>query len=66
MKKEVIGSKKCICPCCMEYHEVKIVEILDHVTFKDVPVDYTAIYSYCDRAEEFYANDDQIIKNDIS
>lgn len=66
MKKEVIGSKKCMCPCCMEEHDVKIVEVLDHVTFKDVLVDYNAIYNYCDRAEEFYANDDQISKNDIS
>jgi len=62
----VIKSEKRICPCCMEKHDVNTVVIDDHTTFKNVDVDYTAQYYYCDKADELYTDENQISANDIS
>ena len=55
-----------LCPCCMETHKVQVISILEHNVFKNVPVDYSAEYFYCDRADETYADEEQISSNDIS
>ena len=55
-----------ICPCCMEEHEVQTVIVMDSNIFKGVPVEYKAEYYYCDQADEYYADEQQISKNDIA
>ncbi|MBQ4523861.1 MAG: DUF4065 domain-containing protein [Lachnospiraceae bacterium] len=50
----------------MEDHEVKTVRVMEHATFKKVHVDYEATYFYCDAAEEFYMDEAQMRKNDVS
>ena len=40
------------CPCCMEEHEVRIINVVQHNEFKGVSVGYEAEYHYCDRADE--------------
>ena len=55
-----------LCPCCMEEHTVQVIRVSEHNVFKNVPVDYSAEYFYCDRANETYENEQQISSNDIS
>ena len=65
MEMKVIKSEKGLCTCCMEEHEVKTVLIKERTIFKNVNVNYDAIYLYCDLADELYANEDQLQENDI-
>ncbi len=50
----------------MEEHEVKTVRVREHTTFKSRNVEYDAIYTYCDMADELYMDEYQMRKNDIS
>ena len=54
------------CPCCMEEHEGKIINIHEKNVFKGVPVEYYAKYHYCSQADETYADEQQISSNDIA
>ena len=47
----------------MEEHEVKTVKVTDKITFKNTDVEFDATYFYCDLAEEFYADEDQMREN---
>jgi putative zinc finger/helix-turn-helix YgiT family protein len=49
----------------MEEHEVKTVLVREQATFKNVKVNYTASYLYCDEAEEFYMDEQQMQENDV-
>lgn len=64
MDMRVIKSEKCLCPCCMEEHEVKTVIAKETVTFKNVKVCYDGEYMYCDLAEELYVDEQQMSEND--
>ena len=55
-----------ICPCCMEEHESRINRVKETNLFKDVMVEYEAEYHYCEKSDETYADESQLIKNDIS
>ncbi len=65
MNMKIIKSEKHLCTCCMEEHKVKTVLVNEQATFKDVKVVYDACYLYCDVAEEFYMNEQQVQENDI-
>lgn len=65
MNMKIIGKKICLCPCCMEEHEVKTVVMQEQSTFKNVKVEYEAVYQYCDKAEELFMDEDQIKSNDM-
>lgn len=65
MNMEIIRSEKRICTCCMEEHDVKTVMVHEQTEFKNVMVDYDATYFYCDIAEEFYMDEQQMQENDI-
>lgn len=65
MNMKVIKSEKRLCPCCMEEHEVKNVLIMDCTVFKNCKVEYEASYLYCDMAEEFYMDEQQMQDNDL-
>lgn len=65
MHMKIIKSEKRLCTCCMEEHEVKTVLVEEQMTFKNVKVAYKATYFYCDAAEEFYMDEEQIQENDI-
>ncbi len=62
---KVINTEKRLCTCCMEEHEVKTVLVREHTTFKNIEVSYDATYFYCDVAEEFYADEQQMKENDV-
>lgn len=66
MNMEVVHSEKCLCTCCMEEHEVKTVHVKEKTYFKNVPVDYEAVYYYCDIAEELYMDEKQMGMNDTA
>lgn len=65
MDMKILKSEKRLCTCCMEEHEVKTVLLLENATFKNVKVDYEASYLYCDAAEEFYMDEQQMQENDM-
>ena len=65
MKMEVLESHKELCTCCMEEHEVKAVLVSEQATFKNVKVNYEALYWYCDVADELYMDEEQMKENDI-
>lgn len=58
--------KNHICPCCMEEHEPKIITITEISSFKGVSVKYDAKYTYCELSDETYADEEQLILNDIA
>ena len=62
---KIIKSEKRLCTCCMEEHEVKTVLVSEQATFKNVKVNYEAYYLYCDTAEEYYADEQQMQENDV-
>lgn len=61
-----VKTEKRMCPCCMEEHAVQSVIVKENNVFKDVPIEYKAEYFYCDRADETYAEEQQLTKNDIA
>ena len=63
---KIMNTEKKLCTCCMEEHDVKTVLIHESNIFKGVPVDYDAEYFYCDRADETFADEQQISQNDIA
>lgn len=65
MAMDIIKSEKRLCMCCMEEHDVKLVRTLETATFKNEKVSYQAEYLYCENAEEFFTDEEQIAKNDI-
>ena len=65
MDMRIITSKKCLCTCCMEEHEVKTVLVKECATFKKRMVDYDACYLYCDVADELYMDERQLQENDV-
>ena len=65
MDMKIIKSEKKLCTCCMEKHEVKNVLLLEHTTFKNVEIEYEASYMYCDVADEFYMNEQQMKENNL-
>lgn len=64
MDMKIIESEIRLCSCCMEEHEVKEVLVKDQAVFKNKQVEYEASYMFCDLAEEFYMNEQQIQYND--
>ena len=50
----------------MEEHEVSLVRVREHSTFKGIAVDYMAEYEYCGNADEYTAEDDMISRNDMA
>lgn len=55
-----------LCLCCMEDHNVKTVRVPETNVFKSVQVNYEATYFYCDKADEYYSDEQMITENDIS
>lgn len=66
MEMKTIHNEYRLCTCCMEEHDVKTVCMLEHTTFKNVSIDYEAVYFYCDAAEELYEDEHQMKNNNIA
>lgn len=63
---KVLKTEQKICICCMKKHDVMLVKIQEKNIFKNVEVEYDATCFYCDVAEEFYADEEQIKANDLN
>ena len=63
---KILMTKRMLCPCCMEEHDVQRITTKESNVFKGVPIVYNAEYYYCDRADEAYADEEQISSNDIA
>ena len=64
MEMKIIDKQTCLCHSCMEEHEVQRVLVKENITFKGKKVSCDAEYYYCDRTEEFYADERQMREND--
>lgn len=62
----VIDTKKELCTCCMEEHDVKTVCIDETNIFKDVKVEYMAKYYYCENANEYFVDEKLSSENDTA
>ena len=62
----IVSQEKRLCVCCMEEHEVQTVCVNEETTYKDISIKYEATYYYCDRAQEFYADESQMRKNSVA
>ena len=62
----IIKKEHKLCLCCMEYHDVSTVKVLEKNIFKGDEVTYDAMYYYCDNADEYYSSEEMLSKNDIS
>ena len=66
MKIKVLKSEKCLCPSCMEEHEVKTVLVEESSFFKEEKICYEANYMLCDNTKELFANEQQLSQNDLN
>ena len=62
----IIETKNKLCLCCMEVHDVNLVEIEETTTFKGMPVKHIARYEYCDIADELLSDEVMMTSNDIA
>lgn len=65
MNMKLLRTEKRLCSCCMEEHDVKIVNVCENTVFKNEKVEYMAEYFYCDAAEELYMDESMINRNDV-
>lgn len=63
---KLINKVRKLCTCCMEEHDVQIVLVRESNVYKGTPIEYDAEYFYCDKADETYADEQQISSNDIA
>lgn len=63
---KIVNAVHKLCVCCMEEHNVHIVEVNESTIFKGQEVNFKAIYEYCDVADEYLENEDMITVNDIA
>lgn len=63
---ETIRIENKLCMLCMEEHDVQVVQVVEHNIFKDVSIEYTATYEYCEIADEYIATEEMISSNDIA
>ena len=63
---EIIKTTNKLCLCCMEVHDVHLIELNEVITFKGKQVEFVARHEYCDKAEEFLSHEDMISGNDIA
>ncbi|WP_298035519.1 hypothetical protein [uncultured Dysosmobacter sp.] len=60
---QIIKSEYMLCPCCVEEHVVYTVIAQQFNIFQGVPVEYQAECQYCENADEYYAEGEQITSN---
>ena len=53
---KILMTKRMLCPCCMEEHDVQRIATVESNVFKGIPIEYNAEYYYCDQADEAYAD----------
>lgn len=61
----IINSVLKTCPCCMEEHEVMTVKCCEETTYKDTAISFDATYYYCDKANEYFEDEEQLQSNDL-
>ena len=63
---ETISLTNRLCECCMEEHDVQIVNVRESTVFKGIAVEFDAEYYYCVRAQETYEDEEMMSRNDIN
>lgn len=66
MLMTILEQEDKLCTCCMENHVVKIVQVVEHATYKGVAVKYVATYNFCDESDEIFSDEGMIEANDIN
>ena len=63
---KIIYEKEKLCFNCMEVHTVKYVQIEETITFKNESIHYLAEYEFCDNAESYSENEEQLKINNLA
>lgn len=63
---ETLKTENKLCLSCMEVHDVLTVRVKETNILKGSPVEYDAIYDYCEIIDELTANEEMISLNDVS
>ncbi len=63
---EILKIQNKLCLSCMEEHDVQVVALLEENIFNGKVVQYTAIYEYCENADEYTQTEEMIRINDIT
>ena len=66
MNTKILKAENKLCPCCMEEHVVQTVQFETDIVFKETEVKYTVECFYCDNADEYFEDSEQMNRNDIS
>ncbi|MCI5687192.1 MAG: DUF4065 domain-containing protein [Emergencia sp.] len=61
---KVIETKMRLCASCMEEHPVQVVRVEEENRFKGETIQYEGCYWYCNRSDEFYADERMMSTND--
>lgn len=61
---KVIETKMRLCASCMEEHPVQVVCVEEENLFKGEIIQYEGRYWYCNRSDEFYADERMMSTND--
>ena len=60
---KIINSIQCLCPSCMETHNVKIVKEKEKIIYKNQEVIYDANYTFCENTSELFMTEEQMKEN---
>lgn len=63
---KIIKKERKVCICCMEEHEVLLVEVPEENIYKGQHVQYQATYEYCEHTDEYVASEELLSRNDIA
>ena len=63
---KVLQSEHKLCLSCMEEHRVDLVKVVEQSIFKEVDVEFTAVYEYCSNADAFLETEGMIRGNDLA
>lgn len=63
---KIIRNEHKLCLGCIEEHNISIVELEEKTIFKGVRVNFTALYEYCSKTDEYFEPEDMIRANTLA
>ena len=63
---KILNREDTICPCCMEKHEILTVEVDEYTIFKEIDINFKAVYYYCGNEDSYFEDGNMMNMNDIT
>ncbi len=63
---KILQSEQKLCFGCMEEHQVDVVEVEEKTIFKDIEVDFVAVYEYCSNTDTLLETEEIMQANDLA